>query len=75
MREVLLAQDEVLVSFVEALLTDAGVGFAVLDRNMHALQITPGAPQRVMVAEEQWQRARQILHDAGLGPYLARAEP
>lgn len=76
MREVLLAQDAVLISYVEALLRDAGIEFAVLDRNLHAMHIAPGwAPQRVMVREEQWERARRVLLDAELGPFLSKADP
>jgi hypothetical protein len=71
MREVLLAQDGVLVSYVEALLRDAGIEFAVLDRNLHSMQIVPGwMPHRVMVRADQSQRAQQILRDAGLQDYL-----
>jgi hypothetical protein len=73
MREVLLAQDSVLITFVEALLRDANIEFAVLDRNLHSMHIAPGwAPQRVMVNAEQWDRARQLLLDAELGPYLTK---
>ncbi|MDO9382473.1 MAG: DUF2007 domain-containing protein [Hyphomicrobiaceae bacterium] len=73
MREVLLAQDSVLITFVEALLRDANIEFAVLDRNLHSMHIAPGwAPQRVMVNTEQWERARQVLLDAELGPYLTK---
>lgn len=73
MREVLMAQDNVLISFVEALLADAGIEFAILDRNLHSMQLAPGwAPQRVMVKEEQWAQARRILLDADLGAYLAK---
>ncbi len=73
MREVLLAQDSVLISFVEALLRDANIEFAVLDRNLHSMHIAPGwAPQRVMVNAEQWERARQLLLDAELGAFLTK---
>jgi hypothetical protein len=73
MREVLLAQDSVLITFVEALLRDANIEFAVLDRNLHSMHIAPGwAPQRVMVNSEQWEQARQLLLDAELGPYLTK---
>lgn len=76
MREVLLAQDAVLLSFVEALLRDAGIGFTVLDRNLHATQLAPGwAPQRVMVETHQWHRAHELLRDAGLGAFLAKETP
>lgn len=73
MREVLLAQDSVLITFVEALLRDANIEFAVLDRNLHSMHIAPGwAPQRVMVNAEQWELAHQLLLDAELGPYLTK---
>ena len=76
MREVLLAQDSVLISFVEALLRDAGIEFAVLDRNLHSMHLAPGwAPQRVVVEADQWERARQVLLDAELGPYLSKDKP
>jgi hypothetical protein len=71
MREVLLAQDSVLVSYVEALLRDAGIEFTVLDRNLHSMHLAPGwAPQRVMVDAEHWQQARRVLLAAELGAYL-----
>jgi hypothetical protein len=73
MREVLLAQDSVLITFVEALLRDANIEFAVLDRNLHSMHLAPGwAPQRVMVKVEHWHRARQVLLDADLEPYLTK---
>lgn len=73
MREVLLAQDSVLVTFVEALLRDAGVDFAVLDRNLHSMHIAPGwAPQRVMVAPEHFEKARRVLIDAELQAFLTK---
>lgn len=76
MREVLLAQDSVLVSYVEALLRDAGIEFAVLDRNLHSMHLAPGwAPQRVMVDGADWERARRVLSDADLGAYLSKEKP
>ena len=76
MREVLLAQDSVLVSFVEALLRDASIEFAVLDRNLHSIHLAPGnTPQRVTVDPAQWARARKILLDADLGAYLVEDDP
>lgn len=73
MREVLLAQDSVLVSFVEALLRDAGIEFAVLDRNLHSMQLAPGwAPQRIMVDPEHYAQARRVLSDANLQAFLSK---
>jgi hypothetical protein len=76
MREVLTAHDNVLVSFVEALLREAHVDFVVLDRHLATTQLLAGSvPQRVMVHPAQWQRARDILRDAGLAEHLADEDP
>ena len=51
MRELVLTDDAVLVSFLETLLKDAGIEVHVFDRNLNALNGAVGrAPQRVMVA-------------------------
>lgn len=71
MREVLLAHDSVLVSYVEALLREARIEFAVLDRHLATTHLLTGSvPQRVMVHPAQWHRARDILQSAGLGEHL-----
>jgi len=71
MRELVLSADPVLVSYVEALLRDAGVQVAILDRAVNALPGAIGAPpQRIVVAEGSWQEARRILVDAGLREWL-----
>ena len=67
MIELLRTNDAVLISFVEALLRDAGVGFFVADQNMSVLDGSIGIlPRRVMVEAEDADRARRILADAGI---------
>lgn len=71
MRELILTSDSVLVSFVETLLKDAGVEVHVFDRNLNALNGAVGpAPQRVMVAPEEWDRAKRVLIEADLGQWI-----
>lgn len=67
MKELLRSNDAVLLSFVEALLGEARIEHAVLDRNMSIVEGSIGIlPRRVLVAEDQWLQARRILQDAGL---------
>ena len=67
MKELLRSNDPVLLSFVEALLSEAGIGHAVLDTNMSIVEGSIGIlPRRVLVDEDQWRQARRILRDAGL---------
>ena len=71
MRELVLTDDAVLVSFLETLLKDAGIEVHVFDRNLNALNGAVGqAPQRVMVAHEQWDQARRVLVDADLAQWI-----
>ena len=71
MRELVLTDDAVLVSFLETLLKDAGIEVHVFDRNLNALNGAVGrAPQRVMVAPEQWDQARRVLVEADLGHWI-----
>ena len=71
MRELVLTDDSVLVSYLEALLGSAGIDFTVLDRNVNALQGGAGrAPQRVLVPENRIAEARAILVEAGLEQWI-----
>ena len=50
MRELIRTNDTVLLCYVEALLKDAGIGAAVVDRNMSAIEGSLGIlPRRVLV--------------------------
>jgi hypothetical protein len=71
MKEILRANDAVLVSAVGALLDGAKIKYVVLDQNMSVLEGSLGVlPRRVLVADDEAKRARQILHEAGLGHEL-----
>ena len=71
MRELVRTNDVVLVSAIGALLDGAQIGHLVLDENMSVLEGSLGMlPRRILVADEQVLRARQLLHDAGMGHEL-----
>ena len=72
MIELLRSNDAVLISFVEALLKEAAIDHAVLDRNMSVIEGSLGIlPRRVLVAERQEAQARRILAEAGLAGELS----
>lgn len=71
MREIVLTDDIVLASFIEALLKDAGIESAVFDAHASAL---PGAvgmmPKRLAVPSARWLEARRVLVEAGLAQWI-----
>lgn len=71
MHDLLRTNDPVLVSFVEALLRDAGLSCHVADTNMSVVEGSIGIfPRRVMVADDALAAARRVLIDAGLAAEL-----
>lgn len=67
MIELLRTNDPVLLSFVEALLRDAGCTFFIADQNMSIIEGSIGVlPRRVMLSENDLDTARALLHDAGI---------
>jgi hypothetical protein len=71
MRQILRTNNAVVISAVGALLDGAGIHHLVLDQNMSILEGSLGViPRRILVAEGQVLRARQLLEDAGLGHEL-----
>ena len=67
MRELLRTNDLVLVSAVEALLDGADIGHMVLDQNMSIIEGSLGVlPRRLLVGDDDFAAARQLLTDAGL---------
>lgn len=67
MIELIRTNDQVVISFVEALLRDAGIAFFVADQNMSVVDGSLGIlPRRVLVAEDSADEARAILTDAGI---------
>ena len=71
MKELVRTNDAVLISFVESLLRDAGIGCLVADQNMSVLDGSIGVlPRRILVPDDQFTRACRLLQDAGLGQEL-----
>jgi hypothetical protein len=71
MVELLRSNDAVLISFVEALLRDAGITHFVADQNMSILEGSIGAfPRRVLIDADREDEARQLMKDADLGAHL-----
>jgi hypothetical protein len=68
MRVIATSNDPVRLSFLVALLADAGIRATVLDQHMSVVEGSIGAiPRRLMVAEEDYSRARRVLVEAGEG--------
>ena len=71
MIELMRTNDPVLISFAEALLTEAGIAHFVADSNMSIIEGSLGVLQRrLMVDASQEKQARQLLSDAGIGHEL-----
>lgn len=75
MRELIVTNDLVLISYVEALLADQGIEAIVFDRNMSLMEGSIGAfPRRLVVDGDVWNKASRILRDAGLGEWVVNHE-
>ncbi len=71
MKELLLSNDAVLISFVGVLLKDAGIAFMVADQNMSVVEGSLGIlPRRLLVQSDDFTAARRLLTDADLGHVL-----
>ena len=69
MREVLRSNDAVRLSWLTALLADAGIAAVVLDTHMSIVEGSIGAlPRRLMVADDDHARALAVLAEAGEDP-------
>lgn len=67
MRVVATTNDPVLLSFLSALLADAGIDTVVLDMHASVVEGSVGAIQRrLMVAVDDYDQARRVLADAAL---------
>lgn len=66
MRVLATSNDPVRLSFLTALLADAGITATVLDAHTSAVEGSIGAiPRRLAVAAEDEARARRVLKEAG----------
>ena len=73
MIELLRTNDAVIISFVESLMRDAGIGFLTADQNMSVLDGSIGIlPRRVLVESDRIDEARRILTDAGIADEIRR---
>lgn len=67
MRELLRTNDPVLLSLAETMLGDAGIGCFVADRNISNVEGSLAIfPRRLLVADDDWIRARDELLAAGV---------
>jgi len=74
MEELIRTNDLVLISFVDSLLTESGIGHLVLDTHMSVLEGSLGIiPRRILVDADESIRARRLMTDAGLGHELRPA--
>jgi hypothetical protein len=72
LEELLRTNDLVLISYVEALLRDAGIAAFVADQNMSIIEGSLGVlPRRVMVADDQIDDARKLLREAGMAKEIS----
>ena len=73
MKELLRSNDPVLLSFVSALLKEAGIDFVVLDTNMSVMEGSIGVlPRRVLVDGDEIDQARKLMTEAGVGHDIER---
>ena len=71
MIELIRTNDTVLLSFVEVLLRDAGLGVIVADENMSVLEGSLGVlPRRLLIDQGDEKKAKEVLEDAGLGEWI-----
>jgi hypothetical protein len=67
MLELVRTNDPVIISFIEALMRDAGIAHFVADQNMSIAEGSIGIlAKRIMVDGERLEEARKILADAGI---------
>ena len=66
MKELLRTNDIVKLSWLQALMADAGIETLVLDLHTSIVEGSIGIlPRRLMVSDEDYLRARQVMRDAG----------
>lgn len=71
MREMLRSNDGVLINFAESVLRQAGIATLLADQHISVMEGSIGAfPRRLLVGDDDWAAARQILIEAGLDAWL-----
>ena len=68
MIEIVRTNDPVVLSFIEALMKDAGIACMIADQNMSIVEGSLGVlARRVLVDSEKVEQAERIVRDAGIG--------
>ncbi len=71
MRDLMVTNDPVLLSFVEVLLKGESIDTVVLDQNMSIVEGSIGIfPRRLSVLDEDWCAAARVMRDAGLAKWI-----
>lgn len=74
MDELIRTNDAVLISFVDALLKEAGIEHFLADQNMSVMEGSLGVlAQRILVDSDDLAAARRLLTEAGIGDELRPA--
>ena len=72
MKELLRTNDPVLLSWLQALLRDAGIESVVFDTHTSILEGSAGAiPRRLVVVDDDFEAAKRVLSESGEGHHLA----
>lgn len=73
MKEIIRTNNPALLTFVEALLKEAGLDYFIADQNISIVEGSIGAfPRRVLVRADDENAARRLLTDADLGAELRK---
>jgi Putative prokaryotic signal transducing protein len=76
MRELLITNDPVLLSYVGSLLADQDIAAVIFDQHMSLMEGSIGAfPRRLLVADDAWPLATRVMQDAGLSEWVKRDDP
>ena len=71
MKELVITNDPVLLSWLQALLTDAGISSNIFDTHTSILEGSAGAiPRRLVVADLDLRAAKKVLMEAGEGKHF-----
>ena len=76
MKELIRANNPALISFVESLLKELDIHYFVADQAISAAEGSIGMfPKRILVSEDHFDKARDLLIDAGLEDELRPLNP
>lgn len=73
MKELVRTNNAVLITFIEALMKEAGIRFFVADQNMSIVEGSLGIlPRRIMVDPDDLVKAERIIREAGIAGELKK---